>query len=43
MGFLPQAYAGRRPTVMGTDPELVGNFFPTNSGQMLMTAGYLSP
>jgi hypothetical protein len=29
---LPQAYAGRRPAVMGTSPVLDGNFFPSNSG-----------
>ena len=29
---LPQAYAGRRPAVMGTSPVLNGNIFPSNSG-----------
>ena len=29
---LPQAYPGRCPAVMGTDPVLDGNFFPSDSG-----------
>jgi hypothetical protein len=36
-------YERRCPTVMSIAPELVGNYFPTNSGIRPMTVGHPPP